>query len=167
MSEETFRIRPLTLADKDLALRFFDQMSPATLRFFNRNNMHRDSLLACFDGKRPDKRNFIAVCTNEQQEEEIAGYVFLWDLHYKTPWLGICVSEKWQGHGLGGKLMAHAENYCRQHGKGGIFLTTDPENFAGQKLYARSGYRQLGYLEEELLYFRFFEDAYPANDGTI
>ena len=167
MAEEIFRIRPLTLADQDLAMAFFDQMGPATLRFFNRNNMHRDSLLACFAGKRPDKRNFIAACTNDQGMEEIAGYVFLWDLHYKTPWLGICVSEKWQGRGLGGKLMAHAEHYCRQLGKGGIFLTTDRENFAGQKLYARCGYRQIGYLDEELLYFRFFEDAYPINDGTI
>ena len=167
MVEQTFPIRPLTLADKDLAMRFFDQMGPATLQFFNRNNIHRDSLLACFEGKRPDKRNFIAVSTNDQGEDEIAGYVFLWDLNYKTPWLGICVSEKWQGHGLGGKLMAYAETYCRQLGKGGIFLTTDKENFAGQKLYTRSGYRQIGYLDDELLYFRFFEDAYPVSDGTV
>ena len=134
MTEQAFPIRPLTLEDKVLALRFFDQMGPATLRFFNRNNMHRNSLLACFEGKRPDKRNFIAVSTNDWGEEEIAGYIFLWDLNCKTPWLGICVSEKWQGHGLGGKLMAHAESYCRQLGKGGIFLTTDKENFAVQKL---------------------------------
>ena len=93
MSEQTFLIRPLTPEDKALALNFFDRMGPATLRFFNRNNMHRDSLLACFAGKRPDKRNFIAVTVNDRGEEEIAGYVFLWDLHYKTPWLGICVSE--------------------------------------------------------------------------
>ena len=77
MVEQTFPIRPLTLADKDLAMRFFDQMGPATLQFFNRNNIHRDSLLACFEGKRPDKRNFIAVSTNDQGEDEIAGYVFL------------------------------------------------------------------------------------------
>lgn len=167
MSEQNILIRPLTLEDKTLALAFFDRMGPATLRFFNRNNMHRDSLLACFAGKRPDKRNFIAVTVNDRGEEEIAGYVFLWDLHYKTPWLGICVSEDWQGHGIGGKLMAYAESYCRQLGKGGIFLTTDEENYAGQKLYARSGYRQMGYFDGELLYFRFFEDAYPINDGTL
>lgn len=167
MSAQTFPIRPLTFTDKDLAMRFFDQMGPNTLRFFNRNNIHRESLLACFEGKRPDKRNFIAVATNDRGEEEIAGYVFLWDLHFKTPWLGICVSENWQGHGLGGKLMAYAESYCRQLGKGGIFLTTDQENLAGQKLYARSGYRQIGYLDGELLYFRFFEDAYPVSDGSI
>lgn len=167
MSEQNFPIRPLTLNDKKLAMNFFDQMGPATLQFFNRNNMHRDSLIACFEGKRPDKRNFIAVGINEHGEEEIAGYVFLWDLNFKTPWLGICVSEKWQGHGLGGKLMAYVEDYCRKLGKGGIFLTTAHENIAGQKLYTRSGYREIGLHEGELLYFRFFEDAYPEKDGTI
>ena len=166
MLERDFPIRPLTLGDKALAMGFFDQMGPATLRFFNINNIHRNSLLDWFDGKRPDKRNFIAVCTNERGQEEIAGYVFLWDLNYKTPWLGICVSDKWQGHGIGKKLMAYAENYCRKLGKGGIFLTTDKENIAGQKLYVASGYRQIGYLEEELLYLRFFEDAYPPDAGT-
>ena len=167
MPEQNFPIRHLTLEDKALAMRFFDQMGPATLRFFNINNIHRNSLLDWFEGKRPDKQNFIAVCSNERGEEEIAGYVFLWDMHYKTPWLGICVSDRWQGHGIGKKLMAYAENYCRQLGKGGIFLTTDKENLAGQKLYAGSGYRQIGYLEEELLYFRFFEDDYPQNDGKF
>lgn len=167
MPEQSLLIRPLTPEDKALALAFFDRMGPATLRFFNRNNMHRESLLACFEGKRPDKRNFIAVTGGDGQEEEIAGYVFLWDLHYNTPWLGICVGKKWQGHGIGGKLMAYAESYCKELGKGGIFLTTDQENLAGQKLYTRSGYRQIGYLNDELLYFRFFEDAYPANNGTI
>jgi len=167
MTAPAFHIRPLISEDRSLALDFFDRMGPATLRFFNRNNMHRNSLLACFAGERPDKRNFIAVCADDRGREEIAGYVFLWDLHYKTPWLGICVSEKWQGHGLGGKLMAYAESYCRQLGKGGIFLTADEENLAGQKLYSRSGYRQLGHYNGELLYFRFFEDAYPPEDGTL
>ena len=39
MVEKNFLIRPLTLADKALAMAFFDQMGPATLRFFNKNDI--------------------------------------------------------------------------------------------------------------------------------
>lgn len=167
MAEQTFTIRPLTLEDRALAMRFFDRLGPASLQFFNINDIHRNSLIDWFEGRRPDKRNFVAVGINDQGEEEIAGYVFLWDVNYKTPWLGICVSDKWQGHGLGKKLMAYVEDYCRKLGKGGIFLTTNKENIAGQKVYTHCGYKQIGYLEDELLYFRFFEDEYPPEDGTV
>lgn len=167
MAEQTFTIRPLTLNDRELAMRFFDALGPATLKFFNINDMHRNSLIDWFEGRRPDKRNFVAVGINEQGEEEIAGYVFLWDVNYKTPWLGICISDRWQGHGLGKMLMAYVEDYCRKLGKGGIFLTTAHENIAGQKLYIRSGYREIGLHDGELLYFRFFEDEYPPEDGTV
>ena len=79
----------------------------------------------------------------------------------------MCIRDRWKGRHLGRKLMAYAETYCLQLGKGGIFLTTHLANIRGQALYLRCGYEQLGTSNwGEVLFFRSFPDA-PPEDGAL
>jgi len=161
-------IRPVTLADREMTVAFFDQMGGETRSFFDRAGGNRNAMLSCFDKPNPNRRNFIAVETMSDGTQRIAGLVFLWNLHTKTPWLGIAVAEDWKGKHLGRELLGYAENYCLEHGKCGIFLTTHMANLRGQGLYTRCGYRQLGtHLDGEILFFHPFADDAPQEDGTI
>ena len=40
--------------------------------------------------------------------------------------------------------MRHAEEFCREHGKGGILLTTHVDNEIAQRLYRKVGYETIG-----------------------
>lgn len=161
-------IRPIVPGDRGMVAAFFDQMGGESRAFFDRRSGNRNSMMACFDQPNPNRRNFAAVFRpSGEAEEEMAGLVFLWNLHTKTPWLGIAVAEQWKGRHLGRKLMAYAETYCLQLGKGGIFLTTHLANIRGQALYLRCGYEQLGTSNwGEVLFFRSFPDA-PPEDGAL
>lgn len=153
-------IRSIVPEDKEMVTAFFDQMGGESRSFFDRRGGNRNSMMACFDHPNPNRRNFAAVA-----DGEMAGLFFLWNLNTKTPWLGIAVAEQWKGRHLGRKLMAYAEEYCLQLGKGGIFLTTHVANVRGQALYLRCGYEQLGTSNwGEVLFFRSFPDR-PPEDG--
>ena len=161
-------IRPVTLADRDMVNAFFDQMGGESRAFFNAADGNRIWMMRCFDEDYNTRRNFVATEMQPDGTERIAGLVFLWELDTLTPWLGIAVAEDWKGRHLGRQLMSYAEEYCKQHGKGGIFLTTHMANLRGQGLYTRSGYKRLGtHSSGEILFFHPFPDTPPQNDGTI
>ena len=87
----------------------------------------------------------------------MVGYVFLWDLATRIPWLGIAVREGWKGHHLGQRLMRHAEDYALENGCGGVMLTSVPANIRAHSLYARMGYDYCGsYLDGEFLFIKRF-----------
>jgi len=168
------QIRPMVPGDFYMVEPFFAQMSSYTHRMFNGNNCNYHSLLACFDPENYGKysfgvrRNFIAAVPTEDGRERIAGLVFLWDLNSKAPSLGICVAEDWKGKHLGRKLINYAIEYCANHDKGAIFLSTNTENIAGQGLYRSSGFKQLGINKNgEIMFFYPFPDTPPADDGTV
>lgn len=169
MNAEKFpKIRPVTLADREMTVAFFDQMGGESRSFFNRADGNRNAMLNCFDTLNLNRRNFIAVETMPDGTERIAGLVFLWALNTKTPWLGIAVAEDWKGKHLGRELIAYAREYCLQHEKCGIFLTTHMANLRGQGLYTRCGFQHLGTEKSgELLFFMPFADKAPTEDGTI
>ena len=90
---------------------------------------------------------------------KMLGFLVFYDYHWKSPWLGIALREDAKGMHLGTRLMAFAESYAREHGKGAIILTTHKDNVRGQALYKKSGYTYLGiHTTGELLYIRYFED---------
>ena len=89
----------------------------------------------------------------------MVGYLFFFSYQYKIPWLGIAVSDDVKGLHLGTRLMAYAEQYAKEHGKGGILLTTHQANLRGQVLYEKSGYERLGnHHSGEVLYILRFDD---------
>jgi RimJ/RimL family protein N-acetyltransferase len=72
------------------------------------------------------------------------GTVILWDWTKPVPWFGICSRDGWQGQGLGNRMMTCAVEYAKQHGKGGILLTTHKENLRAQALYKKYDFETIG-----------------------
>ena len=145
MPDADISIRLMTGADGDLFADFYAALSAETLFFFTPHDpdpAKLRELVAGISGETKTRR-FAAVYPG-QHGEEMAGYMFLWDLDRMVAWLGICVRDGFKGQGLGTCLMRHAEEYCRERGKGGILLTTHKENIKAQALYRKVGYEILG-----------------------
>jgi ribosomal protein S18 acetylase RimI-like enzyme len=138
-------IRLMTPEDGDLFVDFYAALSPESLFFFTPHDPNPVKLRELVAGiaNEVNVRRFTAVQAHENGQE-MAGYVFLWDLDKGVPWLGICVRDSYKGSGVGTLLMRHAENFCREHGKGGILLTTHQDNTKAQGLYRKVGYETLG-----------------------
>lgn len=151
------RIRELNAADLPMISEFFDQMAGDTRAMFNRNDINRIRATDFFGGKgAADQMQFAAV-VSEGGAEQMAGYVFLWDLKTRIPWLGIAVRENWKGRHLGRMLLEHAEHYAAENGCGGIMLTSVPANIRAHSLYTRMGYDYSGtYLDGEFLFIKRF-----------
>jgi len=147
-------IREFTMDDEKLVKDFFDQMGGETKALFDRGNGNRNNAMKFFD-KTSDNTVYFLV----EHNGIMVGYLFLWDMDKSIIWLGIAVHDTIKGKGLGKKLMSHAEEYAKKHGKGGILLTTHLANLRGQVLYERSGYERLGIHNQfmELLYLRRFD----------
>ena len=143
-------------ADYQRVKNFFAQMGGESRAFFNRGNGNEKTALRFFDKSAAEKNSqyafFMAL-----DGEEMAGYVFLWDIQKSVVWLGIAVAENWKGKHLGRDLMKHAEDYAKSLNKGGILLTTNFANIRGQTLYTNCGYEHLGtHTCGELLYLKRF-----------
>ena len=74
----------------------------------------------------------------------MAGYVFLWDVDSSVVWFGIAVADAYQRRGLGWRLAQTAISWAKEHGKGGVLLTTHAANFKAQALYEKCGFRRIG-----------------------
>jgi len=150
-------IRPFDkLLDAPRVKEFFDQMGGESRAFFNRGGWNGNTAMEYFapeNAERYKHHTFYMALDGER----MAGYFFLWDLDKSVPWLGIAVAEDWKGRHLGRDLMACAETFAREHGKGGILLTTHTANLRGQSLYERCGYERLGmHTGGEFLYLKRF-----------
>lgn len=55
----------------------------------------------------------------------------------------MCVAPNVQGRGIGGTLLASVETEARRMGYSNIYLSTSAAQVPAQKLYTRSGFRQL------------------------
>ena len=147
-------IRPFEKDDRPLVEDFFANLGEEGTFFFNGGGINEKPALAWFDGKSRENAYFMA-----QYQGKMIGFLVFHDYHWKTPWLGIALREDAKGMHLGTQLMAFAESYAREHGKGAIILTTHVKNVRGQALYKKSGYTHLGvHTTGELLYIRYFED---------
>jgi len=147
-------IRLLEMNDRERMERFFDQMGTYARMFFDRGGGNRSWCMKFFDGSDTKvMRRWVAV-----EDDEIVGYVFLWDVDTKIPWLGIATAEKMRGRHLGRALLEHVEKWCRENDKGGIMLTTHMANIYAQVLYESCGYHRLGVCSDnnELFYLRRF-----------
>lgn len=147
-------IRPFSAGDRPLVVDFFANLGEEGTFFFNGDGINEKPALAWFEGMSRENAYFLA-----ERNGIMLGFLVFYDYHWKTPWLGIALREDAKGTHLGTRLMAFAENYAREQGKGAIILTTHVKNVRGQALYKKSGYTHLGtHTTGELLYIRYFED---------
>ena len=147
-------IRPFAPQDRAMVEIFFRNLGEEGTFFFNGDGINETPALAWFEGKSREHAYFLA-----EKDGIMLGFLVFYDYHYKTPWLGIALRQDAKGMHLGTRLMAFAERYARDHGKGAIILTTHKDNVRGQALYQKSGYTYLGiHTTGELLYIRYFED---------
>ena len=133
-------IRPLAMSDRDAFNAFFDGLAPDARMFFNRHDGNRNWGLRFFTGtETQDILRWVAV-----DGDEIVGYVFLWDTDTAVPYLGIGLAERMRGKRFGRTMIAHAANWAKEHGKGGILLTTHIANLRAQIMYEDCGFTRLG-----------------------
>lgn len=138
---ENITIRPIIAGDEGSINEFFDVMSGESRALFNRHGGNQAGVLKfCEEQDTHTRRYWMA----EDENGRMAGLIFLWDLHTGIPWLGIAVREDLKGRHLGRRLIAFAQDYARENGKGGIQLTTHVANLRGQTLYEAMGFRKLG-----------------------
>lgn len=149
-------IREITANDTAMVLEFFDQMAGDTRAMFNRNDVNRIRVLEHLNRQGDDHQiHFAATVKESDGSEKMVGYVFLWDIHTKIPWLGIAVREDWKGHHLGRLLLEHLDVYAKAHGCGGLMLTSVPANVRAHALYERMGFVYHGvYPDSEFLYIK-------------
>jgi ribosomal protein S18 acetylase RimI-like enzyme len=156
------KIREFTPDDLPMIHGFFDQMSPEAVKFFNTNDINRN-----FAVKYVTERNRSIIRWLAEEDGQMIGYVFLWDIDTSLPWLGVAVREDRKRQGIGKKLVEHANQWAQENGKGGVLLITAPTNLSGQSLYESTGYEQIGvHPSGELLYLKRFMSFFdPEQEG--
>jgi len=157
-------IREFLPADLPMIHSFFDQMGEQSTTFFNQHNVNRN-----FAVKFVTEKNKSIIRWLAEENGEMLGYVFLWDIDTTLPWLGVAVREDRKRQGIGKKLVEHANNWAEENGKGGVVLITASTNSGGQRLYESTGYEKFGvHLSGEFLYIkRFITFIDPETEGRL
>ena len=149
-------IRMLERKDLDMVIEFFDQMAGDTRAMFNRGDANRIRVIEHLNREGDDGQiHFAATVHNPDGSEKMVGYVFLWDVDTRIPWLGIAVREDWKGYHLGRRLLQYIDEWAKPKGYGGVMLTSVPANIRAHSLYTRMGFEYFGvYPDSEFLYIK-------------
>jgi ribosomal protein S18 acetylase RimI-like enzyme len=155
------RIRRLTVEDASLIIDFYQSLSDQSRVFFTPHAIDPEGLkkLVRELPEHPNVHRYCAVI-EEDGKEIMVGYVFFWDWDRCVPWFGIGARDQYQGRGLGNLMMRWSIEYAKEHGKGGILLTTWKANTKAQSLYKKFGYELLGVHTsgEYMMILRFDDD---------
>jgi ribosomal protein S18 acetylase RimI-like enzyme len=174
MSKNTppLTIRRLTTNDTQLLYAFFQSASERTRFLMCAHPYDYETAEKLTSPEQIALPNIIryAAVTPDGDSEVMAGYLFFWDWDRKVPWLGIAVSDRFHGLGIGKRLMTFAEETARQSGKGGILLTTKKVNAVAFSMYQKCGYERIGeslqwgpdHPPEHLLMLNFIDHG-PGN----
>lgn len=156
---EGSELRPLLPGDAPGLVRFYNDLSPATIRLF-RPLGHRASLKRC---RRIATENYISPAPRadwvnvREDTREIAGWVFLKELTTDSPELGIAVADRFQNMGLGSALLEQAILGARRLSLETIYLVVVQDNERAIRLYERFGfetYDEEFYEHDQLSYFQ-------------
>ena len=148
---EELKIREFRETDERLVQEFFDNFDEESVRFFNSGGGNTRFALKAVRNELQNSKFWMAEDMTESGPK-MAGYVFLCNLNFCVPWLGIAVGSEWKGKGLGTILMRHAIVYCKNGGYGGITLTTVLDNYVAQHLYEKHGFERMGFSKNQKEY---------------
>ncbi len=146
----TLIVRPMEAGDTDLLYGHFCDLSEWSRKKFRPHDFTMETARR-FTGEGlsdPECKRFIAIAEKDSAISA-AGYCFLAGWSKDTPWLGIAVGDKWQGMGVGRRMMEYMIMFARENGKKELHLTTDKDNIAGQKLYKKCGFVITGEGKED------------------
>ncbi len=147
-----FVIRPMRSDDRQGVLEFFASMGEESTSFFNVNRGNEERTLRFLDGGNTDHLFWVAEC-----DGALAGLVFIWCKETLIPWLGIGVSDAFQGRHIGKALLTYVIDYAKSTCCGGLALTTAQTNYKAQGLYEKCGFERLGiHHSGEYLYLLTF-----------
>ncbi|HEX7341109.1 MAG TPA: ribosomal protein S18-alanine N-acetyltransferase [Rhodanobacteraceae bacterium] len=76
--------------------------------------------------------------------EDVIGYGVLSAGAGEAHVLNVCVAPRWQGRGLGRRMLRRLLDTARWHGAERVFLEVRPSNVNAQALYESIGFNQIG-----------------------
>ena len=135
-------IRELSKRDGEKLGRFLESLSPETEYFFHPYPLTRDSAIAF--AQRED-----VFCLVAEEKEEIIGYAWWEPKDSELPSIGICVSDKYQGKGVGKALLSKLIEEAEKRGKNGLRLITMKSNLRAIALYKKFGFYIVGETKED------------------
>ena len=83
-------------------------------------------------------------CWSARSGGELIGYAVMMLAAGEAHLLNLSIAAHRQQSGHGRSLLAHLVGVAREHGARVIFLEVRPSNEAGKRLYAGSGFEQIG-----------------------
>lgn len=145
-------IRELRLEDKEQISRFFAVMGEESASFFNVGRGNEKRVMEFFENGKKDHEFFVL-----ENDGEIIGIAFIWDLFCLVPKFGIAVREDHRGRGVGTFFLSSLLDRVRGEGFSGLLLTTAKTNLGAQRLYEKCGFERLGTADcDEYIYIRRF-----------
>lgn len=156
---ETVQVRPITSADGDLLVDFFERLGPES-RYFRFFRVKQDL--------NPEEVKFFTSVDYEQRmalivlDEDRMTAVGRYDIDESDPTsaeVAFAVADEEQGRGIGTELLQLLTSYARQHGVERFRAFVLPENVQMMRVFRNSGY-ELGRTVEDGVYTVDFPVAY-------
>ncbi len=142
------RFRPARSADLPRVVEIYLSAYRALGRYYYQNpDEARDYLRWCYE---EEPEGFTVAETNGKIVGFISVHTWGEGQGRQGEIVEIAVDPAWQGHGLGKRLLQHAEEYARQRGCQQLFLWVGRENARAIRLYQKLGYEEVGRYERWL-----------------
>lgn len=135
-------IRKIKKNDGEKLGKFLESLSSETEYFFHPYPLTMDSAFSFVQRKD-------IVCFVAEIEDEIAGYVWFEPINAEVPTIGICVRERYQGKGIGKKLMTRIIEEAKIYGKRGLKLTVMKGNYKAINFYKSFNFHIVGEIEDK------------------
>ena len=140
MEVESIVIRPLTKNDAPALVKFYNDLSAASIRTF-RPLGDKTSFVVCQqivdENILPPYKRFDLVCWHGIR---LAGWAFIENLDDKQPELGLAVADFLQGNGIGKTLLSQLLGWASNKGIKKVYLIVVTDNQRAINLYKNHGF---------------------------
>jgi ribosomal protein S18 acetylase RimI-like enzyme len=136
-------IRRVVAGDAASLEAFYNGLSERSKRTFR--PLGETTTLAVCQGIVRDNQNELKLDLVAVRLDAIVGWSFVWGLT-REPTLGLCVSDSYQGQGLGGRLLDRVLEVSQEYALSEIHLTVVQDNLVALRLYEERGFVRNGEL---------------------